>query len=503
MRTLCRSLVLSCLLAPLSAQDPPQDAGKPDVAALEAELQQNAVQTLLGFARAAESDRLRTRAKTAYEMILQDYDGECRAARTALGFRKQGGAWHEAPADKLPKWIDSGNPQQRQRVTTAWQQTAKKLAAMHRVLGLQLTAQQELAAGIKHLERAVSFDPGDVEAHTALGHENYQGFYGTATQVAFLQRLAAIEAKAKELGSLDSKLEVMPLSALPPELQRTGLEFTGVRTANMVIWATAPQDHTNSVAQWGERAVLMLDFVLGSSASTYRVSAGVKNLRWIGMLHSHGERDLFIDKNPGFFGKTNLGVIKEFAGWVGNVAGGRAHVSWDEFDHDFDKIVAHVTEYGFSRYANDGFGEGLVHAMTWLLVGTTYTWYGTVPSTVSNYSRPLPHSPDTWLELLREDIDKHADWPLQQVPRERMESFRPEVRIKSWYFMVWLLARHPDRWAHLLHAFPGEKEQMATPEAATAILEKELGMPLPDIEAEWREWADGRSQLAKASGHGR
>lgn len=497
-------VVLSLFTAALQCQTPPPAAQEPapaDFPKLEAELQKAAVQALLGFARAAESDRMRSRAKTAYELIVAQYDDDNRSARTALGFKKEKGEWLPAAAGKQPKWDDTGAASQRARVETAWKQTARKLAAMHRDIGLQLVASDELSRGYQHLEKAVAFDPDDAEAHTALGHKSYKGFFGTEAQVAFLERLAAIEDKAHELANLDSSPEVVPVSALPNELARTGLTFTGARSAHMTIWSTAPQEETLAVAQWGERAVVMLEFLLGNSAATYHVGTGIRSLRWIGLLHSNSERDLFIENNKEAFGKMDLSIVRTFAGWVTNVSGGRAHVSWGMHEQDFDKIVAYVTEYGFSRYANDGFGEGLVHAMTYYLLGTTYTWFGSVPSTVSQYTAPLEHNPDAWLDMLREQIDKHTDWPLQQIPRERLESFRPDVRIKTWSFMVWAVARYPQKWAHLLHAFDQQKGM--TPEQTTSIIEAELGATLPEIEAEWRDWLSGKSALAKASGHGR
>jgi hypothetical protein len=105
---------------------------------------------------------------------------------------------------------------------------------------------------------------------------------------------------------------------------------------------------------------------------------------------------------------------------------------------------------------------------------------------------------------LHAEIDQRTDWPLQQIPRERLDNYRPRVRMKAWSFVVWLLARHPDRWATLLRALPSPEEVAnPTPEQCTAVIEQVLGRKLPEIEDEWRLWAGGKSPLAKATGHAR
>ena len=132
--------------------------------------------------------------------------------------------------------------------------------------------------------------------------------------------------------------------------------------------------------------------------------------------------------------------------------------------------------------------------MTWLLVGTTRTWYGRLPATASASERELPYDPDVWLDRLREQIDAGTDWPLVQIPRERHERFRPQVRVKSWSFVTWLLARHPDRWADLLRGFP--REPVPLPEQIPPVFDDVLGRPLEDVEAEWREWARGDTYVS-------
>ena len=84
-----------------------------------------------------------------------------------------------------------------------------------------------------------------------------------------------------------------------------------------------------------------------------------------------------------------------------------------------------------------------------------------------------------------------------QVPRERMDHFRDEVRVKSWSFVLWLLARHPDEW----HGLLGElaKENLL-PEQVQDGFGKRFGREIGDVEQEWREWARRDSRIGKAAG---
>lgn len=500
---LASALALCTVCTVLVGQQPAAEDAPPPAAWLEAGLERQAVKSLLAFARLAEGNKVRSRARAAYELVLE-YDADQRAARTALGFRREKGGWREAAAGKKPAWGDEANAAQRQRVTDAWEQVQKQLAGLHRTLGLELQSRGEAAAARRHLERAVSFDPGDVEAHRALGHRERRGFFGTAEQIAFLERLAAIEDKARELGSTDCEAEALPAAAMPEELRRTGLPFHGAKSAHVTVWATSPQQDTVELAQWGERAHRMLQFLLGERAAEHDVPGELAKMRWFALLHSDEEREAFLKHNQSVF-DIDVSLIADYAGWTIRAQDGRAHVSYGQPLADRDVIVAHVTEHGFAHHCNEGLSEGLVHAMTWLMVGTVHTFYGTLPATYSGRgTRPEDPDPQRWRALLLEQIDRGTDWPLQQIPRERLHGYREQVRIKAWSFVLWLLARHPDQWPVLLHAFPDARQDAGlSPEDSTAILERVLGRTLPEIEAEWREWAAGTSPLAKASGHAR
>src|SRR5690349_12745860 len=108
---LCAWLV-PLLAATANAQSPPA----PKTAA---ELNQQATQLLLAFARSAESAKSPARARAAYRTIVDAYDADNATARAALGWKKVKGEWQLAvTADKLPP--DAATPAQTKSVDDAW-----------------------------------------------------------------------------------------------------------------------------------------------------------------------------------------------------------------------------------------------------------------------------------------------------------------------------------------------------------------------------------------------
>ena len=101
-------------------------------------------------------------------------------------------------------------------------------------------------------------------------------------------------------------------------------------------------------------------------------------------------------------------------------------------------------------------------------------------------------------DFLRElAIDSATDWPLVQVPRERMDNFRDPVRAKSWSFCVWLLARHPEDWLDLCAAL---NKKNASQQDVDDLFAENLALDVAESEAEWRAWAQQNSAIGKASG---
>jgi hypothetical protein len=216
-------------------------------------------------------------------------------------------------------------------------------------------------------------------------------------------------------------------------------------------------------------------------------------MKWVAVLRTDEQRARLLEVSPAARGGQTLERALRFASYYFASESGAAE--WMRHKgNDGDYAVGFATKFGEPRF-NQGLSEGVVHMMTWLLCGTMESSYMAIPATAAG-KEVRSTRPADWLRELRAEIDKGEDWPLVDVPREKLESFRDPVRFKSWSFMGWLLARHPDRWVRLLV----DLGQPRTQEEVTATCEKVLGRKLLEVEAEWREWARAGSRIGKASG---
>lgn len=474
-----------------------------DFAKEEKELVGKCSQLLMAFANTAKANKVETRAKLAYDMILDHYDLEHAAARQALGFKKVQGNWDPGPPDKRPKWEDKANNEQRYKVVDEWGKTAIKLGALHRTLGLAMLKGENLARGTFHLERAVLLNPTDREAHLALGHKEYQGFYGTDEQIAFVQRMKTIETKALELAKTDYPLQALPQDQMPEEFQKLKLEFHGAKSDHFTIWTRGTQENADNCVKWAERALSFLEYLLGEEQAKRRqVANRMKAFSWMGFVWTSREREDLLQKNKHIWQGKTLEQAKQFANVAWQSSKGQAMVLMKLTPAQMhDALIAWVFHLGIAMGHNDALGEGLKNAATWYLQSTSITQFGAVPEgTVGGKELQLPESTNWWLRKMRDDALAGTDWPLNQVPRERLSAFRNMVRIKSWSFMTWVLARYPDQWLDFYTKVPADK--IPFPEEIDKVGAEVFGKPLAEVEAEWRAWARGDSGVAAATGYG-
>jgi hypothetical protein len=480
-----RSTVCAWLIAALAAQAPAPPKS-------EAELDQQAIQALLGFARTAETYKSPSRAREAYEQIVEHYDTDHAASRTGLGWKKVKEVWQlVTQADKLPK--DAATPAQSKQVDEAWRIASKRVAALHETFAFSLDAGGNRARAVYHFERALVFAPDDLECHRALGHEELDGFFGTAEEIAFVRRMRAIFAKAREIADLPITVEAAPAIFLPAELKEVAVQFSGARSKHTTYWVAGDEEEAQRCAIANERAVMLLQFLFGDDPEK-RQYLKPSPVRWIVVLRSPEQRAQLLEKCPA--ARDNDPLAKALLVGGSCFASKSGAAEWVfHYANDEDHAVGQATKRG-TPWFNSGLGEGLVHTMTWLLCGTMHSSYMVLPATQAEKQK-RPERPSEWLASLREDIAKGEDWPLVQVPRERMENFRVPVRLKSWSFMTWLLARHPDHWVELLVEL-GRKP--SSPEEVATIFTQVLGHELGEVEEEWRAWARAGSRIGKASG---
>lgn len=484
-RAILHQLFAAALLAPVCAQAAPAPK-------TEAELDTQAAQALVGFARNAETWKAPSRARAAYQQVLDHYDADHSSARAALGWKRVGDEWQLAtPAPRVA--ADAATPAQRKLIEDAWRTAAKRVATLHEVLAQSLDAAGHRARAVHHFERALVFAPDDVECHTALGHEEFEGFRGTAEQIAFVRRMRALRAKASELAAQEVEVEPVPAERMPAELAATGIPFVGARGKHVTYWVAGTFEEAANCCIWNTRAVLLLQYLFGEDRAAGRFLLPAPT-RWIVVLRSAEQRDRLLQASPATRDGSAFERSKLFGGQAFSSRTGAAEWSL-LYTNDDDHAVGHATKRGTPAF-NSGFSEGLVHCMTHLLCGTTIASYMQLPTTVSGGAR-TPREPSVWLRELRAQIERGEDWPLVQIPRERMENFREPVRFKSWSFVTWLMARHPEAWIKLLAQLGHEKR---SEEDVAAIFEQVLGRSVGDVETEWRDWVRPGSRIGKASG---
>ncbi|MFK7740074.1 MAG: hypothetical protein AB8H80_07090 [Planctomycetota bacterium] len=481
-----RRLVLAMVF--LAALLPAQEAANAERAAMEKQV----VKSLLQFARQAKGQRLPSRAREVFQMILDHYDEDLVAARKGLGFRNVAGEWERSKRYK--KAEDAADAQRRGRVGKAWQRTCVKVGGLHRDYGKQLQEAGDISQALYQFERALTFLPEDRDCHLGLGHVAIDGFFGTEVQVATVARLREIRSYAAEVIGRDFDVEMLDSGLMPKSLQKTGLTFYGARSKHFTHWHGVSAEVAAESLQWAERAHELANFLLGSHATKMRS----RDPRYLAVVKDHADRDVLLVKAPEACGDYTIDQAKLFGGSQFKDDGRRwaEYAVYREIGHD-DQIVGHV----FKRHVsvrNMAFSEGLVHAATWLLCGTTQSTYSTLPKTVTKGFKPLGSDPERWRMLLWDAIDGEGSYPLVHLPRERADNFRQEARLKTWSFVVFLLARYPNDWAILMSEMGGSKD--LTVELVGERIQKVLDRSVGELEAEWREWARRGSRWGRVSG---
>ncbi|HLQ38009.1 MAG TPA: CAP domain-containing protein, partial [Planctomycetota bacterium] len=413
--------------------------------------------------------------------------------------------WDLVSIEKRKRWEDKANNEQRFRVLKEWRETSQVLARLHRDLGLALVKAENLTRGTYHLERAVHYNPFDKEAHTALGHTEDHGFWGTAEQIAFVNRMKAIETRALELAKQEYKAEALDVATMPEELQRMKLEFHGSKSPHFTVWTRGTQENADNCVKWAERGLDFLAYMIGDEEAKRRnVAARAGSYKWIGFVWTTREREDFLVANPEIWQKDKEGIegAKHFANVELNSKTGPAMVYMKLTPAQMhDCLIIHAWHNGFGGGLNAGIAEGMYHAATWLLMSTSINKHGALAEgTVSGKELELPESTNWWLRKIRDEALAGEDFQLSLVPKEPLSKFRNDARIKSWSFMTWAMARFPDKWFKWLAKLPETK--LAAPPDVENQFEPMFGGNYAQVEGEWRDWARGDSGVAAATGYG-
>ena len=484
------AIVMSLCAAPLWAQDSDPFAKE------EAALNKSAALKLVTFARVAERNKVFSRAKEAYELVVENYDPENLPALRAMEWTKSDGVW--TPPREQKRWPDDSNDEKRFQVIGEWRRFAEAMARLHRELGKKML-QSVPARAVHHLQMALYYDPHDIEAHQALEHEEWEGFWGTPEEVAFVKRMRDIDMFAA--GLMRKQFDIEPVLELPPELQVMveedgDIEFFGAKSPSFTIFTRGTQENANDCVLWAERACDYFEFMLPTARKgkidPRKILRGHR--KWIGFIWTNAEQKQFIRLNPQVGGTENFRNIS----WVQNgklceVVRSLTPVSMH------DKLIATVFRV---PGGNDATLEGFMHAATWLMRATAITRFGAIDTGTTTGSKiTLPDSATWWMREMRDQATGKTDFPCNGIPRVQLANFNSDARIKTWSFNVWMLARYPEKWIEFLAAMP-PAEKRPFPELIDEIYLKVFERSRVEIEDEWRGWAAGRTLAAEFTGYG-
>ena len=487
------------------------------VVAAEKQLNTKCASALVAFARTARSNKVATRAKDSYEEIVASYDPDHAAARRMLGYRKTREGWR--PPREAQEWKDEANDRQRFKVNNAWQDTRMKLAGLHREYGLGVFAEDPERAAF-HLRRAIHFDPFDEVSHLKLGHVERafgeESYYGTQEQLDFITNLKRLEKQALILARKD--YEVQAIEEIPPELAVLGEEFHGARSEHFTAFTRGTQENADNCVKWSERGLEFLRFALGEErAKEFNVVGNQSIYDWTAYLWTRKERDVLVAKNLELNPESELSKVLS-APEAKVMRESFQNIQWSEKGKSreiqtaftpaamHDRQVAKVWELGIGISGRAGkpnfpLAEGALHAASWFLLSTVMTQRGSLPTgTTAKREARLPKSPGWWLRAMRDQAIARTDMPLLQFPRKQSSAFSNDARLKSWSFMTWLMARHPENWHEFIVTVSGQK--IPLPEEIEAATRITLARDPVELESEWREWASGRSVTAAATGYG-
>ena len=403
------------------------------------------------------------------------------------------GDWEQVtPDDKLRQ--NTGTERHVRGLEAAWKKTANMAAGLHRKLGLALHAEGHIVSAFDQLERAIAFDPKDKESHKALGHEEYDGYFGTDEQVQFVKRMRSIREKAAECAALDLEITPLPQDQMPNALRPSGLDFQGAKCGGFTCWLVGSQSDAGNFARWEARAYELAKWLAkDADDATIRSPSHTK---YIAIVRTEEDkRRLVTECSTVRRGKTIARTLLFGGHWFKD-RGVRAEWMHSYKENDADMAVGHVTKRFFVNACNSGLSEGMVHTMTSLMCGSLHATYMMLAHTVTDGKDEPERTVANWTEMLHKEIAADKDWALVQVPRERMDNFRTSCRIKAWSFTSWLLARHPRTWFRL--ALELSRPKQSTKDVGR-LFKEFLGQTIGEADMEWREWARAGSAIGEAS----
>jgi len=490
MRPLAHSfLVFSALMLGLAGQD----QGK--LAARDAELTRMAVSELHAVADAFAAEKQHRRALQVRREIWMDYDPTDKRAREKCGFVPVGDAWR---VDINVLVLDRDLKGKKSKIKKVERNLAKlqqKLLTGHRTLAALWTKAGAVDQAAGHWRHVLRYAPDDKKAVAALALAEFDGFRGTASELAMLRRGRAIHLACDWLNRHEFAVQELEDKQLPL-LEAAGLEHAGVQSEFYQVWGTLPVEDLEIIARDCERALLL-------ARAIFRVSTGEvftpSRIRHFVFVKDQAQYSEVLNVCAEQFTADRLAFLRDAVDMCFLDHGGlslRVHKADMGMAVSRDQAVRGVMQDAIGAAA-DGLWEGLGHAACGFLFGQTLTFMEeqlTDVTAASHARRRLAPDLETWMQIATESAWSKSDTRTSELVLLKAARFTNEQRVKAWaichYFSHW----HPE---YLLQLNDSKTEVIRTPPDIEREFLRRTGYELPRIDSEWRTfWARGKDLRA-------
>lgn len=477
-----------CLFAVLCSSA----AGAQDAASLQERSRQLAVRATAGLHALADAYAAQKRHGEALALrteIWQEYAPADAKAREKTGFVAVGDTWRRDETKVvLDADIKGGDAKAIKKADAQWQALQKELLAEHRALaaGWQRLGDGARAGG--QWRRVLRFAPGDKEAAGALALQPFDGFTGTAEDLALFRRGRAIRLASDWLRR--AAFATRPLAEPQPLLAAAGVAHAGVASRHFRVWGSLPPEDLATIAQDCERARLLAATLVGAWGGS---SFGPGRRRDLVYVRA-SEYEAAIERCRDQFDAARLQFLKTavtFA-FVDTAAGPvRLHKSELGMAANRDMAVRGVVCDALD-IRTEGMIEGVGHAACGFLFDRTLTFLVEQQKdrTAASWTqRALVPDIAVWAQMAEESAWAKSDTRTSELVLLQAARFTTDQRVKSWAVVHYFAHWRPDL-IQAIDRLPG-KDVRTPPEVEAACL-RATQVDLAKADAEWREfWARG------------
>ncbi|MBL8726166.1 MAG: hypothetical protein JNK49_19125 [Planctomycetes bacterium] len=488
-------LAWSASIAPSCAQEKPAAAAS-GFAAQEQQLAQRAVGLLHGAAEAFAAARQHARAVALRRELLREYAHQDPKALTALGYVQKGDQWLPDPNQLVPDQDFAGDKKLLRAADTLWTAAQKELGAAHRALALAASKSGALGPAMRHWRRVQRFLPKDAAAAAALAEHSFEGFGGSAAELAMLGRARVLRDACDFLRQWPAAVTAVG-PGTQPLLQRAGITHRSCRSEHFAVAGTLPDEQLSAVAQWAERAYFL-------SFTLFGVPNGVP-------FRPQRVRSLVLVADPATYGRVLDGCRDQFD--AARLEFLKTQVDLAYLDVDGESVRFLKTKGGLDEaldqavrgvvqdaagLTSEGLWEGLGHAACAFLFDRTLTFLleqERGPTSAGGRSELLKPDMATWRALAERSAFSASDTRSSELVLVHAARFRSEQRVKAWALCDYLCHTGPEQ---LFALDAAARQERATPPLVETHFAAATGRELATLDAEWRAFYAQQADLRAA-----